>query len=348
MNHESRLLAVDLFCGCGGLSLGLKQAGFDVIGAIDNDQLSMETYKANHSGVRTWHQDIRSLHPKKMLRKLRLRPGQLALLAGCPPCQGFSSLRTRNGNKEAEDDRNDLVYEFIRFIRALKPKAIMVENVPSLDGSSRIAELCRVLSALGYYWKHRVIDAADYGVPQRRKRMLLLARRDGKVDFARKGRRRRTVEETIRDLPRPEASKDRLHGMKERRSERIRRLIRSIPKDGGSRSALPAAQQLKCHQSTDGFKDVYGRMAWGDVAPTITSGCTNPSKGRFLHPEQDRAMTAREAALLQGFPKSYEFSLKHGKSGVAEMIGNALPPDFVRRHAVTLAKGLATSEGCRD
>ena len=128
--------------------------------------------------------------------------------------------------------------------------------------------------------------------------------------------------------------------MKERRSDRIRRLIRSIPKDGGSRSALPAAQQLKCHQSTDGFKDVYGRMAWGDVAPTITSGCTNPSKGRFLHPEQDRAITAREAALLQGFPKSYEFSLKRGKSGVAEMIGNALPPEFVRRHARTIARGL--------
>ena len=330
------------------MTLGLKQAGFDVIGAIDDDDLAIETYKANHAGVRTWHQDIRSLHPKQMLRKLRLRPGQLDLLAGCPPCQGFSALRTRNGKKEAEDDRNDLVFEFTRFIRVLRPKAIMLENVPTLDGSARIAELCRVLSALGYDWKHRVIDAADYGVPQRRKRMLLLARRGAEVAFARKGRRRRTVRETIGNLPRPELSKDPLHGMKERRTERIRRLIRCIPKDGGSRSALPAAQQLKCHQSTDGFKDVYGRMAWGDVAPTITSGCTNPSKGRFLHPEQDRAITAREAALIQGFPKRYNFSLKQGKTGVAEMIGNALPPEFVKRHAARLAKGLATSEGCRD
>ncbi|MCH7699209.1 MAG: DNA cytosine methyltransferase [Chloroflexi bacterium] len=348
MNETKQLLAVDLFHGCGGLTLGLKQAGFDVIGAIDNDNLASETYRANHAGVRTWNQDIRSLHPKQMLRKLGLRSGQLALLAGCPPCQGFSALRTRNSNKEAEDERNDLVYDFIRFIRVLKPKAIMLENVPSLDGSARIAELCRVLSALGYNWEHRVIDAADYGVPQRRKRMLLLAQQEGKVVFARKGSRRRTVEETIRYLSDPELSTDPLHSMIERRTKRIRRLIRSIPKDGGSRSALPAAQQLKCHKSTDGFKDVYGRMAWGDVAPTITSGCTNPSKGRFLHPEQDRAITAREAALLQGFPKSYTFSLKHGKSGVAEMIGNALPPEFVRRHAARLAKGLATSEGRRD
>lgn len=344
MNTELELLAVDLFCGCGGLSLGLKLAGFDVIGAIDNDDLAIETYKANHGDVPTWHQDIRSLHPKRMLRTLGLRPGQLGLLAGCPPCQGFSALRTRNGKKEAEDERNDLVYEFIRFVRVLRPKAVMLENVPSLNGSARVAELCRVLVALGYHCEHRVVDAADYGVPQRRKRMLLLAQRHGKVKFARRGRRRRTVEEAIGDLPRPELSKDPLHGMKESRTERIRRVIRSIPKDGGSRSALPAAQQLKCHQFTDGFKDVYGRMAWGDVAPTITSGCTNPSKGRFLHPEQDRAITAREAALLQGFPKSYEFSLKRGKSGVAEMIGNALPPEFVKRHAIGIVKGLALDQ----
>ncbi len=340
MNNDSRLLAVDLYCGCGGLTLGLRQAGFDVIGAIDDDDLAIETYNANHAGVRTWHQDIRSLHARQMLRRLRLRPGQLDLLAGCPPCQGFSALRTRNSNREAEDERNDLVYEFIRFVRVLRPKAVMLENVPSLEGSARLAELCRVLSALSYNCEHRVLDAADYGVPQRRKRMLLLARRDGKVKFGRKDRRRHTVEETIGDLPRPELSTDPLHGMKERRTERIRRLIRSIPKDGGSRSALPAAQQLKCHQSTDGFKDVYGRMAWGSVAPTITSGCTNPSKGRFLHPEQDRAITAREAALLQGFPKRYNFSLKQGKTGVAEMIGNALPPEFVKRHARAMGRSL--------
>ena len=110
-------------------------------------------------------------------------------------------------------------------------------------------------------------------------------------------------------------------------------MIRRIPKDGGSRTDLPEEDQLDCHKRCNGFKDVYGRMAWSEVSPTITSGCFNPSKGRFLHPEEDRAITMREASLLQGFPRQYKFPAGSGKSAIAMMIGNALPPPFIAAHA---------------
>ena len=125
---------------------------------------------------------------------------------------------------------------------------------------------------------------------------------------------------------------------------RSRTLIRLIPKDGGSRLDLGRQRQLGCHRRCDGFKDVYGRMAWDDVSPTVTGGCVNPSKGRFLHPTKNRCVTLREAALLQSFPPTYRFSLRRGKFPAAQMIGNALPPEFIRRHAKQVGKHLAFCE----
>ena len=128
--------------------------------------------------------------------------------------------------------------------------------------------------------------------------------------------------------------------MIQRRSEKIQELIRDIPKNGGSRGDLPRARQLDCHKNNEGFNDIYGRMAWDEVAPTLTSGCFNPSKGRFLHPSKNRAITLREAALLQGFPRSYKFDPENGKTGIGLMIGNALPPEFIRRHALEIKNAL--------
>lgn len=118
-------------------------------------------------------------------------------------------------------------------------------------------------------------------------------------------------------------------------------MIEAIPKDGGSRHSLPTSMKLGCHAKTSGFNDVYGRMKWDDVAPTITSGCSNPSKGRFIHPYEDRPITLREAALLQGFPADYRFNITHGKEAIALMIGNALPPAFIAAHGKAMAEGLA-------
>lgn len=332
MKKKKKPKAIDLFCGCGGLTLGLKQAGFEVVGAIDNDHIAVDTYKANHKEVEVWEEDIKALTVGEVKRRLGLKKGELDLLAGCPPCQGFSTMRTLNGGKRVRDGRNKLILYFQRFVEELLPKAVMMENVPGLRKNKRFKTLCRVLKELGYKVNHDVLNTADYGVPQRRRRLILLAGKGKIIDFAKKTKKK-TVAQAIKGMPRPGKSGDPLHDYKERRSDKVKRLIKRIPKDGGSRKDLGKRYQLKCHKRCDGFKDVYGRMAWKKPAPTITSGCTNPSKGRFLHPEKNRAITLREAALLQSFPKDYKFNFSIGKGKIAELIGNALPPIFIKEHS---------------
>lgn len=341
MSGRRKPTAIDLFCGAGGLTLGLSWAGFRVLGGVEMEPLAAETYRRNFAKVELWQMDIRQLTVARVLRDLDLRPGELDLLAGCPPCQGFSALRSLNGHQRVSDDRNDLVLQCERFVRGLKPKAVMLENVPALMADNRLHRLTANLSLLGYRCSVKVFDAADFGVPQRRKRMIMVAGRRQDISLAEGDGKRRTVRQTIGKLPPAGKSGDPLHDLPERRDERIRALIRRIPKDGGSRTDLSSHDQLACHDRCDGFHDVYGRMAWDSVAPTITSGCVNPSKGRFLHPTADRAITLREAALLQGFPPDYDFSLRRGKYLAAEMIGNALPPAFVQAHAAAIRRHLA-------
>jgi DNA (cytosine-5)-methyltransferase 1 len=325
-------LAIDLFSGCGGLTLGLKQAGFRVIAAVECDPLAAETYQANHKRVHLYEQDIRTLSVDRVMRRLGLRRGQLDLLAGCPPCQGFSTIKTLNGRAYPRDKQNDLVFDFIRFVRRMRPKSVMLENVPGLAKDRRLYRVVKELKVLGYFCTQGILDAADFGVPQRRKRFILIAAHRATIAFPYPSKRTSTVREAFARLSK-RLPGDPLHCTSELRSKRINELIIRIPKDGGSRSDLGRKYQLDCHLRCNGFKDVYGRMAWNKVAPTITGGCCNPSKGRFLHPSRHRAITPREAALLQTFPSTYFFSLRKGKYAAAQMIGNALPPMFVRRHA---------------
>jgi DNA (cytosine-5)-methyltransferase 1 len=333
--------AIDLFSGCGGLTLGLKQAGFQVVCAVELDAAAVNTYKANHKRVLVKQSDIRRLSATALRRELGLQRGELDLLAGCPPCQGFSVLRTRNGANRNRDTRNALIKDMLRFARVFRPKTVMMENVPKLKEHKLFAQFCGGLRELGYEVVFEIKDAAQYGVPQRRRRLILLASRGLDLRFARTARKVPTVRTAIECLLRPGVGKDPLHNLPQRpRSDKVRRLIRAIPKNGGSRGDLPASRQLECHRRSNGFSDIYGRMAWDAVAPTITSGCFNPSKGRFLHPEQDRAITMREAALLQGFPRAYSFDLTAGKEAIALMIGNALPPEFIRRHAIEIKRAL--------
>jgi DNA (cytosine-5)-methyltransferase 1 len=340
--------ALDLFSGCGGLTQGLKKAGFRVLGAVEIEERSVETYKVNHPEVHIWMKDIRDLSTRSVSRKLGIRKGELDLLAGCPPCEGFSTMRTLNGNRSNRDKRNDLLFEFLRFVEALRPKAVMMENVPGLAKDRRFKRFCGRLGELGYIGQYDVLDAAEYGVPQRRKRLIYLAGFKKAVTFAKPGKKAKTVRQAISNLRPAGRSGDSLHDMPERRSPEVRRIMSHIPRDGGSRASLSPAQQLSCHKSCNGFKDVYGRMAWDKVAPTITTGCFNPSKGRFLHPARNRAITIREAALLQGFPRRYKFSVKHGKIALAVMIGNALPPPFIAAHARSIAVTLRQTgrRGC--
>lgn len=332
--------AIDLFSGCGGLTLGLKSAGFNVVGAIEIDPKAQETYLANHPEVSLYKNDIRTIHPSTIMKDLGIIEGELELLAGCPPCQGFSRLRTRNKGASVEDPRNDLINQFELYIEHMQPKLVMMENVPALAKDERFQRLIYKLESLSYNISYEVADAADYGVPQRRKRLILIASKKCIPTLASKTLNQKTVRSAISHLPTPSLSLDALHSVPEKRSTLVKNIISLIPKNGGSRSDLPKELHLDCHVKSNGFNDVYGRMAWDSVAPTITSGCINPSKGRFLHPEEDRAISLREASLLQGFPEDYTFITKHGKESIALMIGNALPPPFIKAHALSLMKGL--------
>jgi len=339
-----KFTAIDLFCGAGGLTVGLQKAGFDVLAGVEINQSAIETYSMNHKKHKLYNIDIRELAPTKVLKDLGLQKGELDLLAGCPPCQGFSTHRTRNQFTSIEDVRNDLVFEFVRFVKGMMPKTIMMENVPGLAKDERICQVKKKLISIGYVFDETTVvvrDAADYGVPQRRKRMIMLASRFGKVEEPKKVVKRKTVRDAIEKLKEPGASNDELHDLVAQRSDKVKKIISLVPKDGGSRSEIPKKYWLPCHlKNPDSYRDVYGRMAWDDVAPTITGGCHQPSKGRYIHPEMDRAITLREAALLQTFPKSYKFSLSKGKDSVALMIGNALPPQFIKKQAQMLIKHL--------
>ncbi|WP_313247783.1 DNA cytosine methyltransferase [Stenotrophomonas acidaminiphila] len=337
---RNKLYAIDLFSGCGGLSLGLKGAGFAVVAAVEIDRKAQQTYQLNHPDVRLYAEDIRKLDPVLMLQDANLEVGELDLLAGCPPCQGFSRLRTKNKMTSVSDDRNDLVEDFLRFIGVMKPKTVMLENVPALAKDARFLNMQCQLHTLGYQTVVHVLDAADYSVPQRRKRLIMLASRVHAPVVAEKAKKRITVRRALKGMVEPGQGGDKLHGLGENRSKKVQDIIALIPKDGGSRSDLPSKYQLDCHKRSDGFSDVYGRLSWDDVSPTITSGCSNPSKGRFLHPVQNRTISLREAAILQGFPRSYKFDVAHGKESIALMIGNALPPPFITAHASALRIGL--------
>jgi DNA (cytosine-5)-methyltransferase 1 len=338
---------VDLFCGAGGLTRGLVDAGFGVVGAVEVDGLAAETYATNFPNVTLWDEDIREIQATHFAAELDLEPGDLDLLAACPPCEGFSTMRTLNGHAPSDDIRNDLVLQLRRFIRVMRPKTVLVENVPALASDPRLRTLVRALGGLGYISRCDVLNAADFGVPQRRRRMLLVASRLGSLPARPTHSRRTTVRDWIEHLPKAGFSGDPLHDHGEVRSPKVAALIRRIPKDGGGRIDLPQDMQLDCHIKCDGFRDVYGRMAWNDLAPTITSGFVNPSKGRFLHPSENRTITLREGAALQTFPPSHIFSLSRGKYPAAEMIGNALPPLMVRAQAIAVAAHLCTSRMAR-
>ena len=334
-----RATAIDLFSGAGGLSRGLQAAGFRILGAIESDDLAVESYHENFPATRIWHRDIRRVPVAEVRRELRLSRGQLDVLAGCPPCEGFSTMRTLNGHTTTDDPDNDLVLEMVRFVRGLRPKVVMVENVPALATDPRLMHFRSELEKQGYTVRCDVLNAAKYGVPQRRRRMLLVASQFGLVGEARE-QPGRTVRDAIGSLPPAGQSGDPLHDHGEQRSDRVALIVRAIPKDGGSRRDLGGSNQLKCHTGFDGFKDVYGRMSWDRPAPTITGGCVNPSKGRFLHPTEDRSITLREAALLQTFPPDHYFSLRRGKFPVAELIGNALPPRLIQAQAESVIRHL--------
>jgi DNA (cytosine-5)-methyltransferase 1 len=341
MQHKP--IALDTFCGCGGLTLGLKRAGFTVLAAVELNPAAAKIYQINHPGIPVLRTDIRSLDPAALMDQYGLKEGELSLLAGSPPCQGFSTLSTRNKIDRINDPRNDLLFEFERFIRAFRPRAVLMENVPRLANNSRFPLFCENVKALGYYTDYKILNAADYGVAQRRKRLIFLAGLEKPIPFPAPLHKRYTVRDMIGTMPPAGSSGNALHDWLSEHKPDTMAIIRSVPKDGGSRSAVPKELWAASHKKYPTyFNDTYGRMAWDDVAPTLTGSCYRTSKGRFLHPEEDREITLREASLLQGFPKGYYFPVT-SKTETGLMIGNAFPPPFVTAIAKAIAKELRTA-----
>ncbi|MCI0152210.1 DNA cytosine methyltransferase [Paraburkholderia sediminicola] len=342
--HASPYVAVDLFAGGGGLSLGLKQAGFAVCAAVEINVKAAETYAANHPEAIVFQRDITKVSGSELVAASPT--GVIDLIAACPPCQGFSQLTAKY---RRHDFRNELIFEFVRIVGEVRPKTIMMENVPGLvkKGKKLFDMAMADLGAFGYKLSSNVLEVADYGVPQRRSRLVVLGAIDVEVPIPPRSHSSRpkeglrpwaTVRNAIGHTSVPLTLRDSIdaggpkyanwHVVRDLRSDNLARLAASVP--GGSRSDLPIHLRPPCHRSSDtGFSNMYGRMEWDQPAPTITGGCTSLSKGRFGHPAQLRTISVREAAMLQTFPESYVIATPHVEDA-CKIIGNALPPLFAK------------------
>ncbi len=331
---------VDLFCGCGGVTEGLKRRNFRVVAAIDKDEVACKTYQINHPRTHLYPLDIKQVNPAN-IRQDDLNGKDLDLLVVCAPCQPFSS----QNRTHKVDKRSDLIFQAVRFAKVLRPSVIFFENVPGLATKKYkniLDKLREELYELCYQLSTPIsVDAADYGVPQRRKRCILLAILGTEAPQLPGPKtpvgERMTVRKAIGEMPSLKSGErdpnDSLHYASSHLPIALERL-KYIEKDGGSRFSLPPHLVLECHKEHDGHGDVYGRMWWDEVAPTLTTGCTDITRGRFSHPEDDRAITLREAAILQSFPRSYRFV--GTKSQITMQIGNAVPVELVRALAPTL------------
>lgn len=329
--------AIDLFSGCGGSALGFKNAGFKITAAVDNDKASAKTYKKNNPKTIFFEDKIEDLKGNVILEKSGLKKGKCTVILACPPCQGFSSARRIS---QRNDPRNKLIFEFVRLTKEINPEFIAMENVPGLskgEGINLFSEAVKRLTKIGYKMHvNDVFDASDFGVPQRRKRLILLGTRLKGLkithpvpEFGQENQpKKKTVRETIENLRIIKAGEfdanDYLHRSRNLSELNLRRLTKFTPKNGGSWKDWPEELKLECMKRWSGHSDVYGRMRWDEPAPTLTGGCTNLSKGRFGHPEQNRAISLREAARLQSFPDDYIFDGNTGE--ISDQIGNSVPP----------------------
>jgi DNA (cytosine-5)-methyltransferase 1 len=334
---------VDLFCGIGGLTHGFVQEGFNVAAGFDTDSSCKYAYEKNN-GAKFIEKDITDLTASK-ITKLYSK-SHVKILVGCAPCRPFSKYTNRNSS----DSEWKLVNSFARLIRAVKPEIVSMENVPELEAHQVFKNFIKTLKGEGYHVSYSIVDCVKYGVPQTRKRLVLFASTFGDISIIPQTHppsRYRTVEKHIRRL-RPitagqTSRKDRIHaasGLSERNLERIK----STPAGGGWRD-WPDELVLDCHKRKTGktYPSVYGRMKWDEPAPTITTQCHGLGNGRFGHPTQHRAISLREAGLLQTFPKKYKFlgpkeKVYFGRLG--RHIGNAVPVRLGRIIARTIKKHL--------
>ena len=346
--------AVDLFCGAGGLSYGLQKTGICIRGGLDFDPKCETPFTSNIEGAKFFLEDITTTKADKLDKLYRKK--SLKLLAGCAPCQPFSNLR--NGTNKAKSDKWPLLNEFSRLTKEIKPDFVTMENVPQLKKQSIFSDFVEVLKGLGYQVSAQIVNAADYGVPQRRSRLVLLASLHGPIRLLSPeelGVKKKTVRDAIGALPELKAGEvsksDPLHKARALSDINLQRMKASVP--GGTWEDWPDHLKLECHKRDSGttFKSVYGRMQWDIPSGTITTQSSNVGTGRFGHPSQDRALSLRELAILQSFPPDYIFATDIKEiefSPIGRLIGNAVPVDLgyaVGQSINQHAKGLGRKNG---
>lgn len=323
-----RVVGVDLFCGVGGLTHGLVRGGIHIAAGIDVDPSCRFPFEANNS-AKFIECDIEHVEPETV--SSFYRKADITLLAGCAPCQPFSTY-SQSGRNSAYERQWPLVSAFGNLIEKMRPDLVAMENVPQLARHPVFQKFLNCLAGYEYWWQ--VVECSSIGVPQTRKRLVLIASQLGNTALALSQERvpRVTVRDAIGSLPPIKAGTsdpdDKLHTACSLSPLNLSRIRLSRP--GGTWRDWPEELQASCHRKSTGatYPSVYGRMEWDLPAPTITTQCFGYGNGRFGHPEQDRAISLREAAMLQTFPKSYSFvspgsAVKFNKLG--RLIGNAVP-----------------------
>ena len=339
---------VDFFCGAGGMSYGFHQMGnltgrLRWAGAVDIDKHAIDTYARNY-GHRPANVNLGEAEIDEIRASLDLKEGNELILIGCAPCQGFSSHRKKD--HRGPDSRNTLVGRFAEIAVELQPKMIIMENVPDLLAKKHwhhFKAFKDTVEAAGYHIAVKILGMADFGAPQSRYRTVLIAARDfipTLPDPVFTDDQYRTVRDAIGHLPPLMAGEkdpdDPMHITSKHRKETVD-ILRQVPKDGGNR---PKGVGPQCLDKVTGFSDVYGRLAWDKTAVTVTARCRTPSCGRFAHPEQDRGLSVREAALLQGVPP--EFYFEGPFDDKYKQVGNAVSPIFstaLAGHVLSLLAG---------
>jgi DNA (cytosine-5)-methyltransferase 1 len=338
---------VDLFCGAGGLAYGLKSAGFEIAVGVDLDPTCRHPFETNCGGefVERSVADVTAVELERWFAGAEFR-----VLAGCAPCQPFS---TYSQSRKTPDARWELLRSFLKLAIQSQPEIVTMENVRGLAARPVWTEFVEGLKCAGYHVIWDEILCSDFGVPQSRKRLVLIASRLGPITMptAANGTVQQTVRNAIADLPALKAGEahanDALHVACRLSRTNLKRIRASKP--GGTWRDWPTKLRAVCHTKETGetYPSVYGRMAWDEPAPTITTQCFGYGNGRFGHPEQDRAITLREAAILQSFPASYSFiqddsQLTFAKVGM--LIGNAVPPKLAEAIGSTVSAHLNAAQ----
>lgn len=333
--HLRRIVAVDLFCGAGGLTRGLLDAGIEVVAGYDVDEACRSPYDRNNSPAKFYKECVTKLTGTRLAR--HFPKNSVWVLVGCAPCQPFSKYT--QGLDQKADAKWTLLDDFARLIRELKPDIVSMENVPELQRHSVFDDFLETLADEGFHFQtdpaKRVVYCPNYGIPQQRSRLVIVASRFRAIELIPPTHRPsdyRKVSDVLRSLPPLESGdecpEDPMHRTSQLSPLNLRRIRHSKP--GGTWRDWPRELVAKCHRDKTGktYPSVYGRMEWDQPSPTITTQFYGFGNGRFGHPVQDRALSLREGAILQSFPKRYEFVEPNGEycfKTIGRMIGNAVP-----------------------